>query len=163
VSVAVAEKSRDRYYNPAIGRFISEDPIGFGGRDFNLYRYVSNNPIKYSDPAGLQQLNNTMHIGNNLAGGAGGAGLVGGICIINKHIDTTVDGDFDDAQDEFIEELISGGADDFSVDGDTLIGELLNGDKINARPNSSSTGLPTIELQNGKGKTKSKKGFSGGN
>ena len=29
--------SRARWYHPAIGRFISEDPIGFAGGDINLY------------------------------------------------------------------------------------------------------------------------------
>jgi RHS repeat-associated protein len=43
---------RARYYDPAIGRFISEDPIGFrGGRNF--YAYVGNNPILFRDPSGL--------------------------------------------------------------------------------------------------------------
>ena len=42
-----------RFYNSQTGRFISEDPAGFGGGDSNLYRYVSNNPINFSDPTGL--------------------------------------------------------------------------------------------------------------
>ncbi|MAZ48553.1 MAG: hypothetical protein CME65_08315 [Halobacteriovoraceae bacterium] len=42
-----------RYYNPDTGRFLSEDPIGFLGRDFNLYRYVGNRPTRYTDPTGL--------------------------------------------------------------------------------------------------------------
>lgn len=42
----------DRYYNPSTGRFLSEDPIGFAGKDFNLYRYVKNNPLRYTDPSG---------------------------------------------------------------------------------------------------------------
>jgi len=33
---------RARYYDPAIGRFISEDPIGFQGGDLNLYAYIGN-------------------------------------------------------------------------------------------------------------------------
>ena len=43
---------RARYYNPETGRFLSEDPIGFGGRDANLYRYVLNNPTNLTDPSG---------------------------------------------------------------------------------------------------------------
>lgn len=31
---------------------MSEDPIGFAGGDINLYRYVLNNPILFSDPSG---------------------------------------------------------------------------------------------------------------
>ena len=44
---------RARYYDPSVGRFISEDPIGFGGGDVNLMAYVSNNPVMGVDPSGL--------------------------------------------------------------------------------------------------------------
>lgn len=44
---------RARFYDGNLGRFISEDPIGFRGGDVNLYGYVGNNPINYSDPSGL--------------------------------------------------------------------------------------------------------------
>jgi RHS repeat-associated protein len=44
---------RARYYDPKIGRFISEDPIGFHSGDSNLYRYVANGPNLYVDPQGL--------------------------------------------------------------------------------------------------------------
>lgn len=42
---------RARYYDPTIGRFISEDPIRFKG-GINLYQYVANNPILLRDPSG---------------------------------------------------------------------------------------------------------------
>ena len=35
---------RARYYDPRIGRFISEDPIRFRG-GMNFYSYVLNNPV----------------------------------------------------------------------------------------------------------------------
>jgi len=44
---------RARYYSPEIGRFISEDPIGFEGGTANLYGYVDNNPFNFIDPLGL--------------------------------------------------------------------------------------------------------------
>jgi RHS repeat-associated protein len=44
---------RARYYDPAFGRFVSEDPTGFRSDDLNLYRYVHNSPINYTDPSGL--------------------------------------------------------------------------------------------------------------
>jgi RHS repeat-associated protein len=43
---------RARYYDPTVGRFISEDPIGFNGGDQNLNRYVNNSPIISTDPTG---------------------------------------------------------------------------------------------------------------
>jgi hypothetical protein len=44
--------SRARWYDATIGRFISEDPIGFAGGDVNLYGYVGNNPLQFTDPFG---------------------------------------------------------------------------------------------------------------
>jgi uncharacterized protein RhaS with RHS repeats len=46
---------RARWYDPQVGRFISEDPIGFDGGDLNLYGYVVNNPANFRDPTGLQR------------------------------------------------------------------------------------------------------------
>jgi RHS repeat-associated protein len=40
-------------YDPSIGRFISEDPLGFEAGDPNLYRYVGNSPTNATDPLGL--------------------------------------------------------------------------------------------------------------
>jgi RHS repeat-associated protein len=45
---------RARYYSPTIGRFGSEDPLGFSGGDANLYRYVDNSPTNAVDPSGFQ-------------------------------------------------------------------------------------------------------------
>ncbi|MEO0156487.1 MAG: RHS repeat-associated core domain-containing protein, partial [candidate division WOR-3 bacterium] len=47
---------RARYYDPKVGRFISEDPeIGFiyAPQQRNLYPYVWNMPINLTDPLGL--------------------------------------------------------------------------------------------------------------
>jgi len=44
---------RARYYDSATGRFLSKDPIGFGGGDWNLYGYVSGNPLIWEDSNGL--------------------------------------------------------------------------------------------------------------
>ena len=42
---------RARYYNPAWGRFVSEDPIGVAG-GVNLYAYVQGQPTRWVDPQG---------------------------------------------------------------------------------------------------------------
>ena len=44
---------RARAYSTETGRFLSEDPIGFGGSDYNLSRYVFNSPDNFTDPTGL--------------------------------------------------------------------------------------------------------------
>ncbi len=44
---------RARYYDPEIGRFLNEDPKGFGA-GINFYAYCANNPINFNDPDGLE-------------------------------------------------------------------------------------------------------------
>jgi len=44
---------RARYYDPATGRFLSEDPIADDVQ--NSYRYVGNGPTNATDPSGLKQ------------------------------------------------------------------------------------------------------------
>ncbi len=44
---------RARYYDPELGRFISEDPLRFQA-GINFYAYVGNNPINANDPSGLE-------------------------------------------------------------------------------------------------------------
>ena len=44
---------RARWYDATSGRFLSEDPIGFGGGDTSLYRYVRNSATNATDPLGL--------------------------------------------------------------------------------------------------------------
>jgi RHS repeat-associated protein len=45
---------RARWYDPALGRFLSQDPLGFGSGSSNLYSYVFNSPVNYRDPDGRQ-------------------------------------------------------------------------------------------------------------
>jgi RHS repeat-associated protein len=46
--------NRARYYDPALGRFVSEDPIGLSG-GLNLYAYAANEPVGSRDPMGLRE------------------------------------------------------------------------------------------------------------
>jgi len=56
------EYLRARYYDPALGRFLSRDP--FGGlvavpQSLNRYAYVLNNPVNWIDPWGLRNVEGT--------------------------------------------------------------------------------------------------------
>jgi RHS repeat-associated protein len=63
---------RARYYVPDLGRFVSQDPKGFGG-GINFYSYVESNPIDRVDPFGLDWLTNLSNysagMGDYLSGG----------------------------------------------------------------------------------------------
>ena len=47
---------RARYYHPALGRFVGEDPLGMAG-GANVYAYVHNRPINAIDPLGWSDWN----------------------------------------------------------------------------------------------------------
>lgn len=54
---------------------MSEDPIGFRAKDPNFYRYVGNNPVKYTDPTGTElSFGAAIGIGAVVRGIAGGVG-----------------------------------------------------------------------------------------
>jgi RHS repeat-associated protein len=57
--------NRARYYSPNLQRFISEDPIGFKGRDVNLYAYTGNSPTNFTDSSGRLPSRDT--VADNLA------------------------------------------------------------------------------------------------
>jgi len=52
--------NRERYYDPSVGRFLSEDPLGLRAGDSNLYRYVGNAPTWRIDPSGLDWANDLI-------------------------------------------------------------------------------------------------------
>jgi RHS repeat-associated protein len=72
---------RARYYHTTLQRFISEDPLEFGGGDFNLYTYVSNNAANSTDPEGYYSgpiPGGPVAVGLGIAGRAAaiGAGVI---------------------------------------------------------------------------------------
>ena len=73
---------RGRYYDPETGRFLTKDPIGLAGGDTNLYRYVGNNPVNYTDPTGKNPLLIPVGIGAVV----GGAATVSAAIAVNSAI-----------------------------------------------------------------------------
>ena len=54
-SLTLLTNMQQRYYDPAIGRFLSTDPVlanANTGASFNRYWYANNNPYKFTDPNG---------------------------------------------------------------------------------------------------------------
>ncbi len=50
---------QQRYYDPEIGRFYSNDPVGFTDQNlmsFNRYKYGNNNPYRFIDPDGNSEV-----------------------------------------------------------------------------------------------------------
>ena len=45
-----------RYYSVQLAKFISEDPLGIAGGDFNFRRYCFNDPVGFFDPLGLNSM-----------------------------------------------------------------------------------------------------------
>src|SRR5207253_982298 len=54
---------RARYYHPRLGRFVSRDPIGYGG-GINPYEYARSNSITAVDPRGTLDDINTYDPAN---------------------------------------------------------------------------------------------------
>jgi RHS repeat-associated protein len=56
------QNNLNRWYDASVGRWLSEDPIGFNGGDANLYRYVGNAVLLIQDGFGLgpKDLTNKM-------------------------------------------------------------------------------------------------------
>lgn len=68
---------RARNYDPYSQKFLSEDPIGFSKGELNLYAYVGNNPLIYSDPYGTVRW---MKVAGGVVQLAGGA-ITGGLTV----------------------------------------------------------------------------------
>jgi RHS repeat-associated protein len=73
---------RARYYNPAWGRFVSEDPIGVLGGG-NLYGYVGQQPTGWVDPSGHTAA-------GALAGAQWGGGIAGAAGIETGPLDVPI-------------------------------------------------------------------------
>ena len=60
-SAAKLNYYRARYYDPVVGRFLSEDPLRFRG-GVNFFAYVRGNPVNLIDPLGLKGVRPAMPV-----------------------------------------------------------------------------------------------------
>jgi RHS repeat-associated protein len=88
---------RARSYDPVLGRFISEDPIGLAG-GWNWFAYVGGNPVSFVDPegktaavAGLAALGALALISSPAAHQAVGGALASGVNAISIAITDAID------------------------------------------------------------------------
>jgi hypothetical protein len=51
-SVVFVASDASAYYAPPLGRWITRDPIGYEGSQWNLYEYVGGKPTMATDPTG---------------------------------------------------------------------------------------------------------------
>lgn len=68
---------RARYYDPRLGRFLSEDPIGLDGGT-NTYAFADNDPVNAGDPSGLIRCwinGENWGCGDDIPGGNGYSGI----------------------------------------------------------------------------------------
>jgi RHS repeat-associated protein len=83
---------RARWYDPAVGKWISKDPIGISG-GLNLYAFCANNPLNFVDPLGLLEAISAHNFWGDVAvngfmsGGVGGHAQGVGACIMQTFID----------------------------------------------------------------------------
>ncbi|TDR39708.1 RHS repeat-associated protein [Tahibacter aquaticus] len=65
--------NRHRYYDPVLGRYLSQDPLGLSG-NINSYRYSAGRPTYAVDPLGLKECVGTARVlkGNSRHIGKGG-------------------------------------------------------------------------------------------
>src|SRR5689334_13661630 len=59
------QNNLNRWYDSSIGRWISQDPIGFNGDPSNLYRYVGNEATNSTDPGGLVDPRQFWQVGSD--------------------------------------------------------------------------------------------------
>jgi len=90
-----------RYYDAGTGRFLTRDPLGYGG-GINLYGFTGNNPVNESDPFGLDWLDNA----SNFSYGAGGI-ISGGLTNKVDHW-LAVDGGIDRSSKAYHAGVITG-------------------------------------------------------
>jgi uncharacterized protein RhaS with RHS repeats len=140
-----------RYYDPVIGRFYSNDPVGFTNvHTFNRYAYANNNPYKYIDPDGrtstpfsmsqnaakVRQLDKGKSSGEIIKRftkmSLGNAEMIGGAVTFQPSVVTTGAITFMDGATEgsvVSEVLQTAGVDENTADGVGSIADVLLGGK----------------------------------
>jgi RHS repeat-associated protein len=122
---------RARQYDPQVGRFLQKDPIGFGGGDVNLYRYVSGNPVRLIDPSGNCNLGTIITIGGGVISTSGSGSTAGSI--VGGTLGAIVGG------------LLSGG-NPWAIAGGSAIGSEI-GSAFGG--NYGSNGIPNTTIESG--------------
>lgn len=123
---------RARFYDPLTSRFVSEDPLGFGGGDLNLYGYVGGSPADRVDPTGK--------VWTMLAGGVVNVGINGALATARGECYTA-----SDALRDFIVGAAVGGATEALVKAGAV---LVRGALALRAGSAAAKGVPGLSVSN---------------
>jgi len=128
--------NRFRYYDPDIGRFISQDPIGLMG-GVNLYQYAPN-PVGWVDPLGLSG-DRMIFVDTNKVNFS--QGYVEDSKYIQKMVDDIKSGDFDLKKHPLNVQIINGQM--VSGDNRRLVAAKLTGQTVPIIIRDANEKMPT--------------------
>ena len=83
--------NRARFYDPVLGRFMSQDPLGYEGGDWNLYSFAWNNPKNWFDPTGNSGVDYAGIAATNILTGAAFGAVGAGIGCAFSEIGATLE------------------------------------------------------------------------
>ena len=130
-----------RYYDASTGRWLSQDPIGFGGGP-NDYIYVHNSPANGVDPSGLDWLDTIA----NAAAGFGDA-ISFGLATDKIRDSANINGGIDHGSAVYIGGEVAGVGVSIGINGGVGLGKAVGGGILNTTARGIYTGTGAYIVQ----------------
>lgn len=148
---------RARMYDPQLGRFTSEDPIGFSGGDINLYGYVKNKPMSSRDPFGLDDADQAFYASLPLgwdrqqASAAENERIARISACYNKYKFSSVFSGGDPTVESVLEYVEIGSLSSLALDGVATRRKFLGPNTASSNPYASGINMVTKDINRGLG------------